>query len=58
MYNTIKNACLCLFIIEACLLFSTTPDSIITWVDEHYILVLGIYTLTWFGYSLCDRRHD
>lgn len=58
MYNTIKNVCLYFFIIEAILLFLTLPDAIITWVNEHYILVWGIYTLTWFGYLLCDRRHD
>lgn len=58
MYNTIKNVCLYFFIVEAILLFLTIPDSIITWVGEHYVLVWVIYTLTWFGYLFCDRHHD
>lgn len=51
----IKRLSLFVFVISAILLFKTIPPGIMTWIEEHIVLVWTIYIVSWFVYSLTDR---
>lgn len=51
----IKRLSLFVFIISTILLFKTIPPGIITWIEEHIVLVWTICIVSWFVYSLTVR---
>lgn len=55
MKKHIKQLSLFTFVISAILLFKTIPPGIITWIEEHIVLVWTIYIVSWFVYNLTDR---
>lgn len=58
MHNTIKQICLYLTIVSWVLLLQTVPNSVITWISEHWRLVASFSTVTWLWYCIYDNHKN